>query len=72
MLTTIADHNDIRHSPIERVTSEAKFPGERRHPTGWRCLTSERSDPMPAHVWAKVAMLNGLLRLKPDADYDAI
>ena len=29
-LTTKADHNDIRHSPIERVTREAKFPDERR------------------------------------------
>ena len=25
-----ADHNDIRHSPIERVTWEARFPGERQ------------------------------------------
>jgi hypothetical protein len=24
-LTTKSDHNDIRHSPIERVTREAKF-----------------------------------------------
>jgi len=29
-LTTKDDHNDMRHSPIERVTSEARFPGERR------------------------------------------
>jgi hypothetical protein len=28
--TTMADHNDIRHSPIERVTQQGKFPGERR------------------------------------------
>jgi hypothetical protein len=32
-LTTEADRNDIRHSPIERVTWKAKFPGERRQPT---------------------------------------
>jgi hypothetical protein len=32
-LTTKADHNDIRHSPIERVTREAQFPG-----TGWAIL----------------------------------
>jgi hypothetical protein len=29
-LTTRADHNDMRHSPIKRVTWEAEFPGERR------------------------------------------
>ena len=27
-LTTIVDHNDMRHLPIERVTQEARFPGE--------------------------------------------
>jgi hypothetical protein len=32
-LTIIVDHNDIRHSPIEQVTWEAKFPGERRQAT---------------------------------------
>jgi len=38
-LTTIADHDDIRHSPIERVTREAKFPGWVRFDQGegaWR------------------------------------
>jgi hypothetical protein len=29
MLTTIVDHDDTRHSPIERVTREARFPSER-------------------------------------------
>jgi hypothetical protein len=32
-LTTRADHNDIRRSPIERVAWEVKFSGERRKPT---------------------------------------
>ena len=30
-LTTTTDHNDIRLQSIERVTREAKFPGERRN-----------------------------------------